>query len=537
MALTKTQSEFVLKRLGVAPKGRVNNPLSKDSALRRKLEDYLRREEKVVEAVNALRAIDVAEPVADELERQVNAIQKSVTDAEREGGGKALEEAFKSLEAIKTKARDELLPAYQQYVQQRTLARAAVHQLTQPVLGDDVKALRKSRLTGAEELAREGKTADATNLLLQVDGECNRLRGLSSAYDTALADAKKALQDARAKMLKVDIDFVQLTLLDAAVAEAAKGKRQAALDLLAKVAPHCTQADSANLKGYDGWMTPLDDLKKHAQAKHFTAEIAGLDKRVTVANKNAAAGLSTKTDDGSGNNSSPVSKELALIHWEAKKHLAFANQHAAHAAELTRVQALVKTLRDAAPPASNAAIDNDLKAIDKLIEKADRQAARRLYENADASLKEAEKATGAATLLKQAHADYTTRVGVLEPRITGLKPAPGSQSEAAEKQDLQNRLTAAKALADPGGKFAEARDALVALATLVDAAVQLADAGKQAVDKGQAALKNVGSDLPGSLAEVRKLLAALKTRAGHEGIASQLQAIEKTLGDAAKALA
>lgn len=530
MPLTKTQSDFVLTQLKVAPKGRVNNPLSKDSQLRRKLEDYLQREGKVVDAVNALRLIDVAVPVADNLETEIKLVQKEVAEAEREGGSKTLERAYEQLEAIKKRARDRLLPAYQEYVTLRTQATVAVGRLTQPVLGGEVAALRKSHLERADQLAKVDKVGDATALLQKVDGECTRLGGLATAYDTALRNAKQALKDAKPKMVKPDIDFVQLTMIDAAAAEAGKGRRQAALDLLAKVAGHTDLAKQADLKtNYsDDFSKPLKDLKKHACAKSFSKEIAALEQKLETVKKHIAAGL------GSGNNSA-ATNIFSEIYWGAKAQIDLADLQEAYETENTRVVGLLKTLRDAAPKESNTTLDTEIKAIDEQLAKAGRQAARRLCELANATLKEAEKACTATTDLKQAHAGYATQLGVVEQKLKTLKPEAGTPAEA-DLKDLQQRLAAAKALVDPGRQFKAGKDAIDALLPLAEQAVQQAAAQGQASEQAKTALKDVGSDLPGALTKVRQLLTALKTRAGHEGVAKQLVDIEKKLGDAAKAL-
>jgi hypothetical protein len=111
MPLTATQRDFLIQRLGVKPKVKGLHIPSKterqDNSIREHMEDYLRREAKVLEAINTLRSVPRTADKVRLLEAQLASVQRAVAKLDREGGAKGLEKAYKELDDIKDLAQAE----------------------------------------------------------------------------------------------------------------------------------------------------------------------------------------------------------------------------------------------------------------------------------------------------------------------------------------------------------------------------------------------------------------------------------------------
>ena len=496
--------------------------------------------------IEAARKFDASSPTMklrikalNDLEAEIGRATTAGEHLQAEGQLPALTRAVgeaETLEAQEAKAYTDALNA-------ATQQHAA---LSAPVVAPDAAKFKADYLDEPARLVTAGDRLGAMARLAQATVAHDRIAADASDYADKLAAAKQALNLARATMVPLDIEKVENEMIQPAEVQAGIGARLAALELLSHVDAHCRLSQRANLKTFrvqGNWSVerlskPLADLKSHAMAAMFSAEILVLERRLDRVRRNVAEGLTTRKvdpNDPSKTLDSFAEKEMLDLYWAAMKQKGYADEHASYDAKLKACELKLKELREAEPTASNSVLTEQLKALQEGIDKAGRQAAKRTYDVAEITLKKVETDTATALAFKQAHAAYVTQLALLEPRVTSAPDAPGTPS-AAEAQALRTLLGQAKSLADTKHDYAAANAVLKQLATACDASAEFDKTAAQDKEAAAKALAGVDTDPGAALAEVRQLLQALKTRPGHEGIAKQLQSIETVIGQADIAL-
>lgn len=460
--------------------------------------------------------------------------EKGVSLALDSANMKGLETFAKLLgptQALRVEANKILVPQREEartakaYADARLLAQTALAKLP-AVVKDEAAVIQKDFIDAAVKLHKEDKRDEATVLLGKVDAECAKAQLLAKGYTDALAAAKLALNTAKTNMLAVDVKIAETQMIAPAEQQAAAGKRQAALDLLAQVKPHCDSVTGSTLlaQTYDDVTDDFMALMSHAHAGAFQTEIAALRKRMDT----AAASLKAGTLGG-------ARMDMLLLEDDAKKQLAFANEHTGYAARLDIVKPKVEQAEKAAPVTSNTALTADLAKLKTMLAKAEKQAAQRFYDPALATLAALELECAAVTTLKQEHGAYAVELARVEPLVSTVPDEPDTPS-AAEAASLRERLKQAKALADPGRDFKGATVLLRRIGGDCDGCKALASTAEKDELARDTALTGLDGEPATALAEVRKLLEALKVREGHTGIAKQLADIEKLLLQAGTAL-
>src|SRR3954447_5488396 len=112
MKLTETQRTFITGQLGVTPRGKKtlhirSDTEKKDDAISGALDEYLKREKKVLDSLRELEKVPGTAKMVAGFEVEIAAIQSRVKAAKREDGDKTLKQAYKDLEAIKNRASKE----------------------------------------------------------------------------------------------------------------------------------------------------------------------------------------------------------------------------------------------------------------------------------------------------------------------------------------------------------------------------------------------------------------------------------------------
>lgn len=394
------------------------------------------------------------------------------------------------------------------------------------VVKDEAALIQKDFIAAAVKLHKEDKRDEATVLLGKVDGECAKAQLLAKAYTDALAAAKLALNTAKTNMLAVDVKIAETQMIAPAERQAAAGKRQAALDLLAQVKPHCDNTSGSTLltRTFSNATDTFVELLNHAHVAAFAPEVAALRKRMDTAKASVTAG----TIEG-------AKMDMTLLYFDAQQQLAYANEHTGYALRLDVVKPKVEQVEKAVPVTSNTALTAELAKLKTMLDKAEKQAAKRFYDPALATLAALELECAAVTTLKQEHAAYVDELARVEPLVTTVPDEPDTPS-AAEAASLRERLKQAKALAEPGRDFKGATALLKRIGGDCDGCKAMATTAEQDELARDTALTGLDGEPATALAEVRKLLEALKVREGHTGIAKQLADIEKLLGEANTAL-
>lgn len=412
------------------------------------------------------------------------------------------------------------------YTDALSKAKKDLAKISAPVIKDEVALIQKDFIDAAIKQHKEGKREEATLLLGGAEAECNKAALLAKTYTDALAAAKLELNTAKTNMLAVDVKIVETQMIGAAERQAAAGKRQAALDLLAQVKPHCDKVAGSDLlaRTFSDATDTFVQLLNHAHHAAFTPEIEALRKRMDTAKASVTSGTLAG-----------AKMDMTLLYWDAKQQLDYANEHTGYATRLDVVKPKVEQVEKAEPTKSNAALTTELAKLKTMLAKAEKQASQRFYDPALATLAALELECAAVTTLKQEHGAYATELARVEPLVSTVPEEPDTPS-AAEAAALRERLKQAKALADPGRDFKGATALLKRIGGDCDGCKALAKTTEQDELARDTALTGLDGEPATALAEVRKLLEALKVRDGHEGIAKQLVDIEKLLVEAGTAL-
>lgn len=405
-------------------------------------------------------------------------------------------------------------------------ARKDLARIDTPVIKTEVAQIQKDFIDAALVLDTSGSKPQATELLRKVHAQCNAADLKAKAYRSALAAAKLALSTAKASLLAVDVKIVETQMIGAAEREAAAGRRQPALDLLAQVKPYCDTRASSDLlaKTYSDATSFFEQLLSHPHQAEFKSEITALRQRMETARASVAAGTMAG-----------AKMDMLLLYHDAKRQLGFADEHTLYAQRLGVVEPRIAQIEKAAPETSNAAVGTELANLKSLLDKANKKATERFYDEAKALLDQLELACNSVATLKQQHAAYATelsRVSVLVGTLPDEPDTPAAKDAAA----LREALKTAQAVADTQHDFARATTLLQDIGKDCDLCLVMAKSTVADTQARDQALQTLDGEPATALADVRKLLAALKTRAGHGGVAQQIGEIELLLSQAEQSL-
>lgn len=402
--------------------------------------------------------------------------------------------------------------------------------LTAPVIGPDVTKVRNDEVTPAKNKADGGDAHAGLQLLAAALLSCDRVNKLKLAYDKALQDAQDLLNTRKAQMLSMDVEQVQKDLIDAAKEKAKAGQRQAALDLLAKVAGRCTEGKRTkdNAPSWrDGLEQKMAALLTHAQRKAFTAEIDKLNVRFERAKANQRQALSKASES-----------LFAEIYWECDRLAKLATAHGEYLQlRDTDVKLKVAALRTDAPVSAVAELEAEIKAVEDALDRANRKADKQQYETAKDALAQVKTQCASVAQLKHDQAAYATLYKEVEDLAKQLPEAKGTPLEVPFAA-LRARLTQAQQQAVTQRQFVQATQALVVLKSEVESALTMnTGCGQAQTDATQAKPAGESKEAAqASLVKVRQLLEKLKQHAGHLGAKTQIEQMTTLLQQAEEAL-
>lgn len=409
---------------------------------------------------------------------------------------------------------------------------AALKALTEPVIADEVKTANDTALVPAKAKADAGDAYAGLALANKGLVAADAAKKLLKAYELALSGAEALLASGKAAMFPLEADKIQVELIDAAKAQAKAGKRQAALDLLARVDARCKEAKAVRAQ------SPFDDqnttmvadamtaLLSHAQRAAFDTEITALSGRYERAKANQSAGL--------GN---ALVGLLSEVYHACVRLTKMANDHGTYVARQGPIEIKVKALRTDAPVTSVGPLEAEIKAVDEMLVRAKAKAAKHLYEIADQLLADVEKACAATARLKTEHAAYALASKEVTDLLAAL-PDPAGTPLQAQVQALSTRLTQATDQALVQRQFVAATAALGQIKLDAAKAREWLANGVEAGKAGTSARPADASEaaVRASLDKVRKLLEDLRKHAGAAGAKPQADQMEALLKQAEEAL-
>lgn len=400
--------------------------------------------------------------------------------------------------------------------------------LTAPELAVSVKNLQDEAVAGAQALADQGDAFEALTSVRVGLQACATLSSLCAKYQQALLAAETALAVHRNDMFALDVKGIQTAWIDAAQKDAAShiNNMQSATARLNKVPQLCIQArDTKSNSPFSSTDTAkvdqaMQDLVGHAQSAAFTQEIGQLCERLDRVKASMTQGLN-----------SVVIELLRAIYISCNevKDRADTHQHYITRRD-TVVQPELSKLRTEGKPASVLAFASPIGVVEALLLKANKNADKHLYDNANEALDRIASECTRIASLKADHGRYLDLQKDLSDRIGTLSVLRGTPHEGL-LNELSRQLVAATTLAEVDLKVSEAVALLNALATQVlsteglqsehDKANQGAKDAKPA-DASKASVK-------ASLDKLSQLLQSLKGRDGAEAAKPQVTELEKTV--------
>jgi hypothetical protein len=402
--------------------------------------------------------------------------------------------------------------------------------LTAPVIGPDVTKVRNDEVTPAKNKADGGDAFAGLQFLAKALLSCQRVALLLQAYDKALLDAQNLLNARKAQILPLDVEQIQKDLIDAAKDKAKLGQRQAALDLLSKVAARCgtakTDRDIA-----PSWKADLEQemtaLLSHAQRAALAKDIEALNARFERAKANQALAL-TKAGNAL----------YSEIYWECKRLTQLATAHGDYVQlRDSDVKPKVHALRTDEPTSAVTPLEAEIKAAEDALARAERKADKHQYEMAKETLVQLKTQCATVAQLKRDQAAYAVLHKDVVDLLGQLPDAKGTTFEAPFAA-LRARLTQAEQQAVTQRQFVQATQALTALKADVQSALAMSNGSKEA-ETAVTQAKPTGDSaeaLRTSLEKVRQLLEKLKLHPGHPGAKVQIDQMTTLLQQAEEAL-
>lgn len=412
MSLTPIQRDLVETLLGVKPRRKGLHLSTSNEKLDKKignaLDDYERREAKVLEAVKELEALPATGQIVVDLEQRISLIRRSVLDTGRDVAPKAIEKAYDDLEAIKEEARAaaKLAGANRDFYERLATADRDLHALENHehhgFIVDPIRTV-ETRLQEARDAARDGDFGTA-NARLGTAGEARRAaketveqytRDLN-AFDlraTALTDGD--LNDVETHehtdFVADRIDPIKSLLQEAR--DAAKdgdfvvaGQKLDTAEKDGGTAKETADQYGRDLKAFDAKAEEiaetLTDLDKHPKKDEATTEIGDGNSKVTDARLEAVAGRFPAAD--------LLLEEAKQAHIDGK-----AKADTAFIADIDAAALDLDTVRNNSDPAMVKAMVPAVGPIDTILQTTRNQVATEI-DKADASLKQALQKIAAA---------------------------------------------------------------------------------------------------------------------------------------------
>lgn len=401
----------------------------------------------------------------------------------------------------------------------------AVAALPSPVVAPEVQGIRSKELVQARQKADAGDAYGGLVLAVAGVKACATAAQLLRDFEQALIQAKNTLRTLLGDIFPLDTQRIHNDFIEAARQKAVAGQRQAALDLLAQVPAQCAQAKRVKDQSPFGAIhtteiaNDMETLLRHPQRAALKAEVEALNQRYTRAKANQGAALGKAT-----------TALFSEIYWECKRLTGLLDQCARYVARRdTVVKPLVAALRTDGLPATVQATTSEIGRVEEQLAKADRQAAKHLYELAGDTLGEAQQACARVAQLKQDQGRYATIRQEVADLLQALPDLTGTSLQAAVSK-LGARLTQATELAQVQRQFAAAAQALDTLKPEVQAAAQWGAGHGEALAASRQALTGGAA---ASLDKVRALLDQLKAHEGHPGAKAQITEMERLLKQAA----
>lgn len=402
--------------------------------------------------------------------------------------------------------------------------------LTAPVIGPDVTLVRNNEVTPAKNKADGGDAYAGLQLLATALLSCDRVNKLQLAYEKALLDAQNLLNSRKAEMLSMDVEQVQKDLIDAAKEKAKVGQRQAALDLLAKVAGRCGEGKTTkdNAPSWrDGLEQKMAALLTHAQRKAFSADIDKLNVRFERAKANQRQALSKASES-----------LFAEIYWECDRLAKLATAHGEYVQQRdSDVKPKVAALRTDEPVSAVDVVEAEIKAVEDALDRANRKAEKQQYETAKEALTQVKAQCATVAQLKRDQAAFATLFKEVSDLVKQLPDVDGTPLQAPFAA-LRVRLVEAQQQAVTLRQFVKATQSLTALKADVQSAQSMGTAsGEAQTEATQARPAGENSEAArASLVKVKQLLDKLKLHAGHPGAKAQIEQMTTLLQQAEEAL-
>lgn len=303
MKLTKTQRDFITTQLKV--KAREKKVLhvrteaeKKDDAITGALDEYLKRESKVLDALRELEKVAGTEQLVKDFEGEISVIQNTVKTAKREDADKTFKQAYKDLETIKDRAAKEVQTATKNptYFAKLDEARKALEALKKHPQKDHVQneiTQAEQKLAAAVQANEKAKYADALKRVAEAKKLCDDGKSFAdqfNAYRIARAPAVGILEVLKPMFSNpASADKFQ-DKIDKADAKAAPDTRDyaKATEAVNKVKTELGDLFKKSIK--DGIQKQIDELKKVKPADSVAEDIKKIEALRDAVDGKAAAG-------------------------------------------------------------------------------------------------------------------------------------------------------------------------------------------------------------------------------------------------------
>jgi len=286
MKLTETQRKFLISKLGVT--ARPKKPRAeakKDDAITGAMDEYLRRESKVFDALRELEKVPATEKIVAAFEVEIAAVQSRVRKATREEGDTVLKQAYKDLESIKDRAKKEAETAEKNptYFANFDAAEKALnalkgHPQAAHVQGEITAAEQK--LAAAAQANGKGKHKDALARIAEAKKLCDDGKGFAdqfNAYRIARAPTAAIVENMKGQFANATTWDNYNSKLTQADTDAATPTRDYAKATTAIGQIKTGMAGTLKKWTRDNIQGQIDELKKVTQIAFVDADLKQLE--------------------------------------------------------------------------------------------------------------------------------------------------------------------------------------------------------------------------------------------------------------------
>src|SRR6185437_3826406 len=295
MALTALQRTFLVSNLGVNPNRGFFDVGGKftDMRLQGSVDEYLKQENEVIKQVGALRKIKGAEPFVLNIERTMAEVQKSVKEAQRDGGKDTIDDSAKKIVELNTMAKQVIgNPAF--YIELNTAEEALKTLAADPQrahIKPEIDSVTKD-LGDARKLAGTGKISEARVKLGAATTSTTEGKRCATEYAAVMvvkASAARALGSMKGVYADNNVWIARSNGIDTASAKAetptrnyatAKSELQVEIDSIKSVMTNAwvtaepaalgvlkTKQTTLRSKSKDGTTIVDDDVQKVAEIR------------------------------------------------------------------------------------------------------------------------------------------------------------------------------------------------------------------------------------------------------------------------------